>query len=82
MPVRFTCIGDQSHRDQIGLFLKGLGKKISYKSSPNVMYLLVNFEKVPIQGKTAMANFLATFGKIGLLFIPLSGHTDLTIPSN
>ena len=34
--------------DQIGLFLKDLGEKFSYKSSPNIWQLLRLFWKAPL----------------------------------
>ena len=34
------------------------------------------FENDNFKVKTAMASFWATFGKIGQLFIPSSGHTE------
>ena len=50
--------------DQIGLFLKDLGCKFSYKSSPNIRELLrLISEKQNFEVKPDVATFLATCGE-------------------
>ena len=52
--------------DQIGLFLKGLGDKFSYKSSPNIWQLFGLFEKCYFGSLTTVLTFRSTFeGKLG-----------------
>ena len=60
--------------DQIGLLFNPVNNSFSYKSSSIILLLwdyfgTLNFLNV----KTA---FWTTFAKLGLLFIPTSGHTD------
>ena len=62
---------------QIGRFLKVLGNKFSFKSSPNFGQFWGQFFKHYIKVKMAMGTLWATFRSIiGLLFISTSGHTD------
>ena len=53
---------NSTHRDLIGLYLKGLGNKFSYKK----MQLFELFQKIPFISKTPVGTFWV---KIGLLFI-------------
>ena len=61
--------------DQIGLLLKSLGDKFSYKSSPNIGNFLGFLKTSFYVSKTFLcfANFLGTFGKTFLILA--SGHT-------
>ena len=59
--------------DQIGRFLKFLATKFLPKEAQNNWQLLGYFEKPHSFGKTTTLG--ASFGKIGLLFTPTSGHT-------
>ena len=54
--------------DKIGRFLKILGGKFSFKSSPNVWWHLGHFENINFEVKMAVVTFLGTFIKNGLLF--------------
>ena len=60
--------------DQIRLFLKGPDNKFYYKSYRNTY--LPTFWIILKNTTTVVAKFLATFGKIGLLFLTTFGHTD------
>ena len=60
--------------DQIWLLLKDLGKKIAYKSSPNIRLLLGPYWTLYFFA--VEATFWITFGKMGLLFILTYGHTS------
>ena len=53
-----------------------MGDKFCSKSSPNVYYFLGYIEKHNILVKTAVGIVWATFGRIWLLFISPSGHTE------
>ena len=55
---------------RFGYFWKGLVDKLPYEISPHIWHLRL-FWSCHNSGY-----FLATFGKIRLLFIPRSGHTD------
>ena len=56
----------------MGLFLKGLGDEISCNNGPNILKLFGTFEK----RHTLNIIWWLLLGKIWLLFIPSSGHTD------
>ena len=63
--------------DQIGLFLNGLGDQFTELSSKKFWKNSLTFLKtINFSVQSAAATFSTTFGKIGLLFIPRSGHTD------
>ena len=51
------------------------GNKISSKRSPNDWQLFWLFWKTSLLCKNCIGYFWVTFGKIGLLFTPTSGHT-------
>ena len=72
MVASFALLRHRIQCDQIGLFLKVLGDKFSYKSSRKIWWLLASCEKIKTSGKKY---FWSTFEKIGLLWIPSSGHT-------
>ena len=59
--------------DQIGQFLEFLGNRFNYKSKPNVLWLFEQLWK-PLN-QTGDATIGQLLEKIGLLFIPTSGHT-------
>ena len=64
---------------RLGDFLKFLATRFLAKEAQNYWQLLGYFEKPYSFVKTALATFWATFGKIGLLFTPTSGHTACTL---
>ena len=67
--------------DQIGRFLKVLGKIISYKSSPNIWWLFGLFRKTSLKSKHSYGYFFGQLlDKFGLLLILTSGHTVLVPP--
>ena len=72
MVASFALLRHRIQCDQIGLFMKVLGDKFSYKSSRKIWWLLASCEKIKTSGKKY---FWSTFEKIGLLWIPSSGHT-------
>ena len=59
--------------DQIGPFLK----EFFYNSSPNISRLSggPTLKNCTFKVKSALATFVATYGKLGLLFISTSGYT-------
>ena len=61
--------------DQIGQFLKLSATKFLAKEAQMIGNFLGYFDKSHSNVKTALTTFWATFGKIGLLFTPTSGHT-------
>ena len=68
----------QSQCDQICQFLIALDKKISYKINQiNLAYIEKN-----ISFKLKNTTFWAFFGKVGLLFILISGHSGLDDQKN
>ena len=72
---RILTIGRYDQCDQIGRFLKVFGNKNSSKRSPNDWPLVGLSWKTSLLCKNCIATFWTTFGKIGLLFTPTSGHT-------
>ena len=60
---------------RLGDFLKFLATKFLAKEAQMIGNFLGYFEKPHSYVKTELATFWATFGKIGLLFTPTSGHT-------
>ena len=60
---------------RLGNFFWVIDSKFSCKSSPNIGLIFGLSEIHHFWLKTAGDSFWATFGKIGLLFIPASGHT-------
>ena len=71
-----ACIVDCKQRDQIGiklLSLKGPGDNFSYNCSPNTWAI---YKYGTLQVKCAVVTFWAFLGKIGLLLIAASDHTD------
>ena len=58
---------------RLGYFLKVLSRKFSCKSCPKISTFL---KKINVELKTVAATFCATFGKLGLLFIPKSVHSS------
>ena len=62
---------------EIGRFFKVLGNKISSKRSPKLLATFGLFWKTLFFRKNCIGYFWATFGKIGLLFTPTSGHTGI-----
>ena len=58
-------------------FLKFLATKFLAKEAQMIGRFLGYFEMTLPHVKTALATFWATFGKIGLLFTPTSGHTGI-----
>ena len=61
--------------DHIGRFLKFLTTKFQAKEAQMIGNFLGYFEKPHSYVKTALATFLATFGKNWTTFSPTSGHT-------
>ena len=60
---------------RLGNFLKLLARKFLAKEAQMIVNFLDYFEKTHSWVKTALSTFWSTFGKIGLLFTPTSGHT-------
>ena len=61
--------------NQIGRFLKVIGNKFYFKSSPDIWKTVWAILKSIFSSKIAVATLWATIVEIGLLFILLSGHT-------
>ena len=74
--MRFNLTCKQCDQ-RLGDFLKFLATRFLAKEAQNYWQLLGYFEKPYSFVKTALATFWATFGKIGLLFTPTSGHTGI-----
>ena len=55
-------------------YYKGLGNTFSYQRSQNIWIVLKN---VTFAVKTALDNIWQVWWKIGLFFIPISGHIEL-----
>ena len=69
---------DTSSVTRLGDFCKFLATKFIVKEAQLIDNFLGYFEKPHSYAKTALATFWATFGeKIGLLFTPSSGYTEL-----
>ena len=60
---------------RLGDFLKFLATKFLAKEAQMIGNFFGLFEKPHPYVKTELATFCTTFGKIGLLFTPTSGHT-------
>ena len=78
MSLRYCCsvssyeslfLVDGDWCDQIGRFLKALGDKLSFKSSPNVQCVLGYFENITFSVKTAIVTFLGNFRKNWATFL-------------
>ena len=68
--------GGQEQCDQIGLLLKTLGNRFSFKNSPNTWELFGLFYNFHLMSQKLLSPILGQFlDKIGLLFISTSGHT-------
>ena len=57
MVASFALLRHRIQCDQIGLFLKVLGDKFSYKSSRKIWWLLASCEKIKTSGKILLVNF-------------------------
>ena len=62
--------------DQIGRFLKVFCQKFLIKVSKIFYCFEGHLQKCPFSSKACCGNFWTTFGNFGLLFIPISGHTE------
>ena len=57
------------------VFLKVLGDKFYYKSSPNTWWTLGLLQNTIFEQKTTVTTYWSGFGKIGLFLILTTGHT-------
>ena len=78
-PEGITCILSDLYLvvsvTRLGNFFKLLARKFLAKEAQMIVNFLDYFEKTHSWVKTALSTFWSTFGKIGLLFTPTSGHT-------
>ena len=74
-----SLIHTRTQCDQIGLLLKGLCKKFSYKSNPNIKLLLGLFRKILFLSKINIATFWANVEILGYFLlkhlVTLHAHT-------
>ena len=61
---------------RLGEFLKFWTTNFIIKVAQKLATFWAIAEKIAFVAKTAVGPFWPTFGKIGLLFIPTSGHTE------